>query len=166
MLHGLLRGSVLSQPDRVMRQDVDDGEFHDGGQAHCRSDVVSEDQEARAKRPNLGQGHPIAVGAHGKLPDSKMDVSAAVLSGGEVSGALSGESGLGRRSQIRCPPDEPGRTPCNGVENPAGRIARRQPFGISGKRRQVEVPARGKFTMLHAVQLIRQARMSVAMALE
>ena len=77
LLDGLVRRAVLAHADRVVREDVDDRDLHDRGQADRRAAVVAEDQEARAVGPDLRQRQAVEDRAHGVLADAEMEVAAA-----------------------------------------------------------------------------------------
>ena len=53
LLDRLMRRSVLADADRIVREDIDDGQLHQGRQTDRRLHVVGEDQEARAETPHL-----------------------------------------------------------------------------------------------------------------
>ena len=59
MLDGLMGGAVFSYADRVVREDVDHGDFHNRAEADGRPHVVGEDEESRAERSHLGEGHAV-----------------------------------------------------------------------------------------------------------
>ena len=46
MLHGLVRGPIFPNPNRIVRENVDHGNFHERAQSNRRSFVIAENQEA------------------------------------------------------------------------------------------------------------------------
>ena len=53
LLHRLMRGPIFADADGIVREDVDDGKFHQRAQANGRAHVVAKNQEARAVRPDF-----------------------------------------------------------------------------------------------------------------
>ena len=100
LLDRLMRRPVLADADRIVREDVDDRQFHDRRQPDRRPAVVAEDEERRAVGPHLGQRHAVEDRAHGVLADAEVEVAAAVVAGLEIAGAVEGQQRLGRRGQV------------------------------------------------------------------
>src|SRR4051794_96945 len=89
---------IFTQPDGVMREYINDGLVHDGGEPHRAAHVVSEDEEARAIRTQPGQRHSIQDAAHAVLADAEVEVASAIAPLLEI--FLAGDERLGRRRQV------------------------------------------------------------------
>ena len=56
MFDRLVRGTIFADADRIMRQDVNHGDSHDGAQAHAAAHVIGEHEKGRAERDALWSG--------------------------------------------------------------------------------------------------------------
>ena len=83
-----------------MREDIDDGDFHERREPDRRTHIVAEYQEARAKGPNLGQCHAVENRAHRVLTNAKVQIAPAVVRGSKVAGSLERKPSFGGRRQI------------------------------------------------------------------
>src|SRR3989441_12468241 len=83
-----------SHPDRVVGEDVDDRDLHDGGEPDGSPPVITEDQEPRAIGPHLGEGQAVQDRAHRVLADPEVEVPAPVGARLEIPRALEGEPRL------------------------------------------------------------------------
>ena len=72
MFDRLVGRSVLSIPHRIVREDEDGREFHDCGEAYCRSGIVAENEERCAKWTQLRQRHPVYYRRHTVLADAEV----------------------------------------------------------------------------------------------
>ncbi len=159
LLDRLVGRAVFADADRVVREDVDDRDLHQGRQADRHPAVVAEDQEAGAERPHLDQGHAVHDGPHGVLADAEVEVAAGVAVGLEIARPLERHVGLGRGGQIGGPADQPGDVLGDRVQHLARGGPRRHALGVGGEDRQVFVPAVGELAVLDPVELVGQVRM-------
>ena len=74
MLDRLMRGTVFADADRVVREDVDDRDLHDRGEADRGAAVIAEDQKARPIRPHLESDRPFSTApmACSRMPKWKL----------------------------------------------------------------------------------------------
>ena len=76
MLDRLVCWSVLSQPDRVMCQNVDDPLFHQRRETDGAARVIAEYQKGAPVRYHpFMQGHTGHRGCHGVLSNTVMDIA-------------------------------------------------------------------------------------------
>ena len=99
-----MRRPVFADADRVVREDVDDRNLHDGRQADRHPAIVAEDQEAGAEGPDLDECHAIDDRPHRVLANAEMEVAAAVAAGLEVAGPLEGQPVLVEGARSAAPP--------------------------------------------------------------
>ena len=105
VLHGLVRRAVFSQPDAVVCPDIDDPGFHDGGEAHAGAHVIGEDQEGRPVRnEQVAERDAVEDGSHPVLTHSKVEIPPGVTAGLKVAEPF--DVGIGRRGEVRGPPDQ------------------------------------------------------------
>ncbi len=112
LLDRLVGGAILSQPDRIVRADIDDRQPHQRREPHRRLHVVGEYEEGAAHRahPAVG-GDAVEGGSHPVLADTPVDLAPGG-GGSERSYLLklrAGAAGKVRRStcQLRQNVDEP-----------------------------------------------------------
>ena len=151
---------------RIVREDVDDGNFHHGAQPHAAAHVIRKNEEGRAERTHFGQAHAVDNRGHGMFANAEVQVSAAIISGLKTGRSVKGKKRLGRRRKIGRATQQPGNILRNGVLDFAGGVARRQSLRVGRKRRQILVPSVGKLPVLHARNLIGQRRVFRAVGVE
>ncbi len=154
MLDGLVGGAVFADTDGVVGEAVDDGDFHDGGEAYRTAGVVGEDEEARAEGSDLGERHAVDDGSHGELADAVVEVAAGVVVGLEVAGFRRGDAGFSGGVEIGRAADEPGDIFGDGVEDFAVGLAGSEAFFVGGEDGEVFVPTLGQLAMLHLVEFV------------
>ena len=132
---------VFPDADRIVREDGEIVQFHQGRQPDRRPHVVGEDQEGRAERAQAGERHAVADRAHAVLANAEMHVAAARRRRAERFGPL--DRRLGRRREIGGAADEPGAHLGDRVDHLAGGFARRETFLVGGEDGQRLVPALG-----------------------
>ena len=124
VLDGLVRRPVLSEADRVVRPDPDDGETGERGEPDRAPHVVAEDEKRGAVRLDHAavQGEPVDDRAHAVLPHAEGDVAARVGLR-EDTGAV--EAGARRLDQVGRAADHRGRVRLNArmIVAPAARVA-------------------------------------------
>src|SRR4051812_44022125 len=96
-----MRGPVFAQPNGIVREYINDGLVHDGGEPHRPAHVVSEDEKARAVGTQPRQRHSIENAAHAMLADAKVEVASTIASLLEI--FFAGYQRLRRRRQISRP---------------------------------------------------------------
>ena len=79
LFDGLVRRAVFADADRVVREDIDDGDFHEAGEAHGRLQVVAKIEKCSTKGPQTAETHAAHGGAHGMFTHAIVNVAAAVL---------------------------------------------------------------------------------------
>src|SRR5438552_5535045 len=130
--------------------------FHDGSKAKSGAHVVSEDQEGGAVRDQATHGHSVHDGAHRVLADAKVKILGSVVSFPEIT--LSLHIGLGRRSEIRCAPDQKRQAGGNRVEYLFRSRARRNGFLIRVEDGDLLFPAIGQLAAHEPVPLSAEVR--------
>ena len=70
--------------------------------------IVAEDEERGAVRPQAAEGHAVDGGGHAVLADAEVEVAAAVVVGAEVADLVEGEQRLGRGREVGRAAEEPG----------------------------------------------------------
>src|SRR5579864_4435907 len=136
-------GSVFTQADGIVGEDVNHWNFHERCQSHGRARVVAENQKSSSKRPDFTQGHSIQSRTHGMFADAKVKIPSAVLAGFKVSRSIKCQTRFSGRSQVGCSTDEPGNILCHRIQHLGGRVASGKAFSISRKSWQIFVPAGG-----------------------
>ena len=162
LLDRLVCGPVFADADGVMCEDVDDGQLHEGAQAEGAAHIVDEDQKAGAVGPDLYQAHAVHHGRHGVLANAEVEVARAVIFGRKISGAVERKPGLGGWSEVGGSANEPRDVLRECVQNLARGFARGQTLGVCRKLRDVLVPSLRQLPVLHAVQLVGQVRVLLA----
>ena len=158
VLDGLMGRAVLAVAHRVVREDEDRRQLHQRGEPDRRPRVVAEDEEGRAKRPQLRQRQPVHDRAHRVLADAEVQIPAAGAGGLEISGACEGQRRLVRRTEVGRATQEPRDVLREDVQNLARGLPARQPLRVGREHREVTVPALRQLTSLHPIDLRRQIR--------
>ncbi len=118
---------VLSEPDGVVREDVDDRLGHEGGQTDRRTHVIREDEKGAPERPHAPvQRHAVHDRAHRVLADAVVHVAAGRRLGTQVVGAR--DRGLVGAGEVRRAADQgrhAGREPLDHLPGPHPRGRRR-----------------------------------------
>ena len=94
LLDRLMGRPILADADRIVREDVDDRNFHQRAQADRRAAVVAENQEPRSEWADLRQRQTVEDGAHGVLTDTKMEIPPGGSLRAEITGALERQARL------------------------------------------------------------------------
>ena len=82
VFNGLVRRAVFTESDRIVGEDVGDGQFHQRGEAYAVTHVVREDKEGAAVSAQAAvQGDAVHDGAHGKFAHAVVEVVAAEIAG-------------------------------------------------------------------------------------
>ena len=147
LLDRLMRGTVLPEADRVVREDVDHRQVGQRSEADRRPHVIRKNEERRADRPDAAvQGESVQDRAHPMLAHAEMDIARAPAPGRHVAPVLEGEVRRGR--EVRRPADELGEPGREGVQHLPRRRARGLGIGGGGggggggrERRETVVPA-------------------------
>src|SRR5437016_2471008 len=79
LFDGLVRRAVLTDADRVVREDIDDGDFHEAGETHGWFYVVAKIEKCSTERAHTAETHAAHRRAHGMFTHAVVDVAAAVL---------------------------------------------------------------------------------------
>ena len=98
MFDRLVRRTILTQSDRVMRQYIENWQMHNATQSHRWSHVVSKDKKRCTISPQTRQNHSIERRSHTVLPDAEVHVATAVAIGSEI--PLTVEKRHGRWRQV------------------------------------------------------------------
>src|SRR5260221_12537664 len=78
-----MRRAVFADADGIVREDIDDGNFHEAGETHGWFYVVAKIEKCSTERAQTAETHSAHGGAHGVFADAIVNVAAAVLSGGK-----------------------------------------------------------------------------------
>ena len=156
LFHRLMRGTVLADADRIMREYPQARQFHERTQADRRAHVIGEDQEARAEGAQTAESHAIDHGAHGVLTNSKVHVAAVIGAAKlrRVECARTLQERLVTWGEVGATADHPRDTFHDGVDHLATRRARSVALGISGERCNTSVPTRGQIAAPHGLQFL------------
>src|SRR6516225_6090478 len=101
MLYWLVCGTVFTHSNRVVREYVKHRDLHQRTQANCSPAVVAEDEESRAKWPNLRQRQAVQDSSHRVLTDAEMEVSTGMVLGTKIAGTFKRKPCLAGRAEIR-----------------------------------------------------------------
>src|SRR6202795_3571808 len=154
----LVSRPIFADPDRVVREDIDDGDFHERREPDRRTHIVAEDQEARAKGPNLGQCHAVENRAHRVLTNAKVQIAPAVVRGSKVAGSLECKPSFGGRRQIGGSTHHPRHLTRNRIQHLGGSVPPGYTLYVGWKVVQIPVPPFGQFAPLHLIKMQRQFR--------
>ena len=124
LLDGLMRRSVLSKKNAVVRVNKDGMDPHHGRKADSGPHIIRKDHERGPIRNQSAQGHAIQRGTHRMLTNSKMEVAAAVVP--FLKGRFTLDQRVGGRRQVRRTAQQRGQAGRNGVQHLAGCLAGRQ----------------------------------------
>ena len=128
LLHGLVGGPVLAEPDRVVAHDVDHGRAHQRGQADRGPGVVGEAEERAAIGAQAAvERHAVHGRRHAVLADAVMDVAAASVLGAEHLHAA--RAGVVGAREVRRAAHRLGHDRCEHLQHGLGRLARRGRLG-------------------------------------
>ncbi len=159
LLHGLMRRPVFADADRVVREDVHDGDLHQGGQADRPTGVVREDQESRPVRPQLRERHAVRDRCGRVLAHPEVQVASGPALGLEAARALERQVRLRRRGKVGGTAYDPRDRLRNGVQHLARRVAAGVALGVGRERRQRVLPADRQVATLDAVELVGELGM-------
>ncbi len=95
-----------------------------------------------------------------------MQVPSSGALGGEIPRVGERQPRLGRRGQVRRPADQPGHVLGHHVQHLGRRVPARESLGIRRETREVAIPAVRKLAVLHAVHLLRELRIRLAVVLQ
>jgi len=72
-----MRRPVLPNADAVMGENIDDGLFHERGEAHGWAHVIAKDQKCRPIWPQTAVNtHAVQDGPHGVFANAKVEIAA------------------------------------------------------------------------------------------
>ena len=77
MLDRLMGRPVFSHANRVVRENMNDRQFHDCAEPDSTSGIITENQESGTIDPDLHQGHPVQDCRHRMLADPEVKIAAA-----------------------------------------------------------------------------------------
>src|SRR6059036_2746843 len=86
-----MRRSILSYANRVVRENVNRGDFHQRAEAHTRPHVVAKIEKRGAERAEFRKRHAIHDRAHGMFPHAEVDVAPSILIWIELSRTIEGQ---------------------------------------------------------------------------
>ena len=162
LLDGLMSRAILTDSNRVVSEDVNHRNLHQGAQAERSPHVVDEDEESGAERTHFHQAHSVQDRAHGVLPDSEMEIAPGVILGRKVAGACEGKPGLRGGRQIGGPADQPRNVLGHCVQHRRRGLACGQALRVRGEFGEIAVPAFRKLAVLHAKQLVGKVGIMLA----
>ena len=166
LLDRLVRRAVLADADRVVREDVDDGDLHQRGEPDRAARVVREDEEPRPERAQLRERESVGDRRRRELAHAEVEVASRAIVRTEVAGSVEREPRLRRRREIRRAADEPRDALRDRVQHLTRRVTAREALRVGRKLRNRRLPGFGKLAALHALDLVRELRMRRAVLLE
>src|SRR5579859_4251320 len=92
----LMSGTIFAYADGIVREDINDGNFHESGEADGRFYVVAEIEEGTAEGAKTGERHAAHGRAHGVFAHAVVHVAAGVLAGKKIAGPRSEERRVGK----------------------------------------------------------------------
>src|SRR5580700_4630026 len=99
MLDRLVRGTVLADADRIVREDEDNVNAHQRREPNRRPAVVGEDEETRTERDeSTVEGDPVQDRTHRMLTDAEVEIASTIVVAGEVAAVL--DVGEGRFVEV------------------------------------------------------------------
>ena len=152
LLHRLMSRAILTHSDRVVSEDVDHRNLHQGAQSKRSPHIIDENEESGTEGPHFHQAHSVQDRAHSVLSDSEMEIASRVILRREIAGAFEGYASLGGGCQIGGATDQPGNVLSHCVQYLRRGLACGQAFRVRGEFGQIAVPAFGKLAVLHAKQ--------------
>src|SRR5260370_1784091 len=158
MLQGLVSRPVFSVAHRMVSEDENRGQFHQGRKPDRRSGVIAEDKESRDVGPDFRDGQPVEGGAHGVLPDAEVKIFSSRIIRLKVTGAFVCEESLVRWSEISRSAHKPGDILRQDVQRLAGGLAPGNTLLVRGKDGQIAIPTSRKFTALHLLYFRSDSR--------
>src|SRR5262245_25026651 len=158
--------AVFADADRVVREDVDDRDFHEGRKANRSPREVGEDEEARPEGPELRKRESVRDGRGGVLADAEVEVAPGTAVRLEVARPLERQPGLRRWREIGCAPEQPRHVLRDRVQDLARRVAARDALRVRWELGDGGVPALGQLAALHALYFVRQLGVSGLVLLE
>jgi hypothetical protein len=72
LFHGLVSWPVFSVTHGIVREYVDNRQFHQGGKTDGGPGIIAEDEKRTGKRTKLGQRQSVHNGAHGMFADAEV----------------------------------------------------------------------------------------------
>src|SRR5512147_1774642 len=103
MFDRLMGRPVLPYRDRVVRENVNDRQFHECAETNRTSRIVAENQEPGTIGPDFYQGHAVQDRSHGMLTDPEVKVTSTRIVGRQIAGSLKGQTRFRRWAKIRRP---------------------------------------------------------------
>ena len=147
LLHRLVGRAVLAEADRVVREEMDDRQLHQGGEPDRRARVVGEGQVGGPQRPHLREREPVRDRGGLVLADAVVELAPLArfrlegLAALELDGVRAGQVGRARHQ-----PGNPGR---DGVLDLVRGLPRRGALLVRLEARDVGVPALRELAALH-----------------
>ena len=108
MLDRLVGRAVLAISHGIVREDENGRQLHQGRESDGWSRIIAEDEEGRAKGPDLRQRKTVDDCRHGMLADAEMQIFATGAVRLKISGAFIGQKGLGGGPKSAEPPRNQG----------------------------------------------------------
>mmetsp|Transcript_58870 Transcript_58870/g.164449 ORF Transcript_58870/g.164449 Transcript_58870/m.164449 type:complete len:290 (-) Transcript_58870:1060-1929(-) len=145
LLDGLVRRPILANADRVVREDEDGRQMHDGGHPYRRLHVVAEDEEGGTIGAQPAESHAVDDGPHGVLADSEVKVAPGVRAPAragrhEVTRSLEVQQREAGAGEVRGASEHPRQSLRHLVQAVARRLARRDSLGTRRKGREETIP--------------------------
>src|SRR6516165_855403 len=162
MFDGLVRRAIFANADRVMREDIGHGNFHQRTQAYGAPPVVTEDEEPGSEGSQLRECKTVQDGTHGMFSDSEVQVPARGAAGLEIACFREGQTRLGGWGKVGGTTKQPWKVRCDGVQNLGRRLASRNSLCISRKEGNIFRPVRGWLSLLDLLNFLRQLRKFLA----
>src|SRR5258707_3429554 len=153
MFDGLVRWAIFADADGIVREDVDQGNFHQRAEPDRTSPVVAENQEPRLEGSQLRQRQTVENRAHRVFTDPKVQIAARPTVGLKITCARERQSRLGGRRKVRGATDHPGKIRRDGIEDFGRGVASGYSLAVSRKNGNVLRPVDRQLAFLNLIEL-------------
>ncbi len=158
MLHRLVRGTIFTQPDGIVREYVDHTLPHQTGQTHGRPHVIGEYKKRAAVGSQSADRQTVARGCHRVLADAKVKIAASILPCLEMPGNLGIDQRQVGGRQVGRTADQPGNMRGQPIQHFAGTDPRGLAFRIRFELRNPLLPPRRQLACPDRLQFRSQLR--------
>src|SRR5580704_11319339 len=101
MLDRLVSRAVFTDTDRIVRENVDHGNFHDGTETDSRLAIIGKDEKGGGERAQFGERQAVGDSAHRVFANAEVHVAAAARVGLKIANTVKGEASFGGRIKVR-----------------------------------------------------------------
>src|SRR5262249_25338247 len=151
VLDGLVGWTIFADANGVMGEYVRYRNFHQRAESYRASTVITENQEPRAKRAQLGQCEAVENRAHCMFSNPEVQIAACTAVRLKIAGTGERQTRFCRRSQIGGTSDHPRKIRCDGIEDFGGRVAPGDSLAIGRKSGNIFRPFSRKLSLLNLI---------------